>query len=456
MKIKPHNIEIERLVLGAILLESSAIGEVYDLLKPNCFYHERHAEIYSVMRQLYDFTEPIDIITVATKLKPTSKFDQVDDLKYISALTSEIASAANIYHHAQILKELYLKRRLIEIGQEVALEAYKNDSDAFEAHDKMLSMLNDLQNDFQRNRQATFSEIYTDRLEAIKKAGSDKTYKTGTPAFLSWLDRQTNGFQKTDLIIIAARPAMGKTALVTDFLRKQAMNGIPVGMFSLEMSATQLVDRVIAQTNEIDLATVRKGGMTYDQWQRVDENTKTLYGLPIMINDTGGQSINDICAIAKTWKLKYDIQALYVDYLQLITVAGLKGNREQEISTISRRLKALAKDLQIPVIALSQLSRRVEERHDKRPLLSDLRESGAIEQDADMVIFIYRAGYYDGDDTTGLTELIIAKFRNGDTGAGKVKFLGQYQKFVDVDSYSPIEAPEGFSRIQQEEPFDKF
>lgn len=430
-KLPPQSLELEQVVLGAILLENNAINEVINILHDKCFYSSLNAEIWRVMTRLYNSGNPIDTLTVLEGFKR----DKQDVALYLTELVSKVGSSAHIEAHALVVKEKYLKRTLIEIQQRSLKKLYEDD-DFFEIYDGEMTELTELIADINRIKQEPFSDIVFERVKELKQAANDKSYRTGVPSYLEPLDRQTMGFQRGDLVIIAGRPSMGKTALAIDFARNELIRGVPVGFFSLEMSSAQIVDRMIAGQTGIDLRQIRRGGMQSNEWQRLDEATSQMIEFPIQICDKGGLTINEIVSISKNWKIKSDIQIIYIDYLQLISFTEKKNiNREQEVSNISRRLKQLAKDINVPVIALSQLSRACEARTDKRPMLSDLRESGSIEQDADMVIFPFREDYYSDAAEKGRCELNIAKFRNGKTGMVECAFNLETQTFKELNDF---------------------
>jgi replicative DNA helicase len=385
---------------------------------------------------LYSANQPIDSFTVCEKLKSNGKLEEVGGVMVIVGMCSMIGSSANIESHCLILKEKYIARKLIQVQSKAISDLYTDETDVFEVMSNLLTELDKINGEVNKLTTVSFSEKVAQRLHDLKQA-AENGYKSGLSSGYDSLDRQTLGFQKSDLIILAARPAMGKTALAVDMARRQASEGHSVGIMSLEMSTEQLIDRIFAAETEIELQTIRKGGLKKDEWTRLDTTTVRLMGYPIYVCDRGGLNINDIISLGKQWKLKYDIEILYVDYLQLISGSGnVRGaNREQEMSEVSRRLKGLAKELNIPVVALSQLSRKCEERGDKRPLLSDLRESGAIEQDADMVIFPFCPSYYDDNADAELCEVDIAKYRNGKVGMIELRFMKAIQKFTDNDNW---------------------
>lgn len=429
-KLMPQARDLEEAVLGAVMIESEVITTLLDTITTEkIFYVPTHQLIWKAISTLYVQSKPIDIITVTDMVKFQNGSA---DAYYITSLSNKIGSAANTEYHAMILKQFYLRRKLIEVSMETAQKSYLDDEDVFLIYDMLLSQLNALNTELARFSEKGFNNVVLSTVEKMKEAGKNKSYITGVSTHLNSLDRVTMGWQKQDLIIIAGRPSMGKTAFAIDIARKQAKNGGSIGIFSLEMSENQLTERILSAETLIPLGQIRSGGLKKDEWSKLDSYVLEIQNYKLHICDKGGLSINDICSISKNWKLKHNIEAIYIDYLQLITNNGGKnGNREQEISGISRRLKQLAKELNVPVICLSQLSRSCESRQDKRPMLSDLRESGAIEQDADMVIFPFREEYYNDQAEKGRTELIIAKHRNGKTGMVDCFFNADCQKFSD-------------------------
>lgn len=437
MKVPPQAKEIEEAVIGAVLLDSSAISKVVEILHPSCFYFKKNERIWEAILKLYRSNEPIDMLTVSNELKSgDNELNEV--VMYLVNLTNSVSGASNIESHAHILKERYLRRKLIEIQIASVSVLYEDSVDVFEELNKLMGEIDKINAEISRLSNITFYDAVANRVTELKEA-SKHNYRTGVESGLNDVDRVTLGFQPSDLIILAGRPAMGKTAFAVDIARNQAKNGTAVGIFSLEMSVNQLIDRILASETEIDLSVIRKGGLTGQQWERLDDKTLSVMEYPMYVCDKGGLGINDIISIAKGWKLKHNIQILYIDYIQLISGTGNKAqNREQEVSEISRKLKGLAKELNIPIIALSQLSRKCEERSDKRPMLSDLRESGAIEQDADMVIFPFCPSYYDESADKELCQIIIEKYRNGKTGMVNVRFQKEIQKFSNEIKYDPF------------------
>ena len=442
-KMPPQAVELEEAVLGALMLEKDALTNVIDILKPQAFYKDSNSRIFHAIEQLFVRSEPVDILTVTQELKKTGELDIVGGAYYITQLTNRVASAANAEFHARIVAQKFIQRELIRISTKTINDAYEDGSDVFDLLDNAEKNLFSIVEGNIKKNYDKMSTLIKNALTQIEETQKNKGSFSGVPSGLTQLDRLTAGWQKSDLVIIAARPAMGKTALVLTMARNAAVDfQKPVAIFSLEMSSLQLVTRLIASESELSSEKLKKGTLEDHEWQQLNDKIKKLAEAPLFIDDTPGLSVFELRAKARRLKEQHGIKLIIVDYLQLMTAGGEgKGNREQEIATISRSLKGLAKELEIPVIALSQLSRAVETRGgDKRPQLSDLRESGAIEQDADMVMFIHRPEYYNitedenGTDTRGMAELIIAKHRNGPVDAAKTRYIGQFTKFCDLDN----------------------
>jgi len=356
-KLPPQNIELEKAILGALLIEADAIYKAINLIHEDCFYVEANKHVWNAIIALYRASQPIDTLTVDQQLRKSATHEIVGGYGYIVTLTNSIGSAANIENHCFSVKECYLRRKLISITTRTNAQMFDDTVDFFEGMDKMLTEVESINREINRIQQVNFSDAVYDRLAQLKEAGQSKTYRTGVTTQLEALDRQTMGFQPTDLIIIAARPAMGKTALIVDFMRHQGLNGISAGFFSLEMSMQQIIDRMFSSGTEIDLKQIKRGGMSGQDWQRMDNTTIQMAEYPIYICDKGGLSINDVVSIAKGWKIKHDIKILYIDYLQLISGTFKKqGNREQEISEVSRRLKQLANSFFANAVCVSLIS----------------------------------------------------------------------------------------------------
>ncbi|HEU4718338.1 MAG TPA: replicative DNA helicase, partial [Bacteroidia bacterium] len=441
-KLPPQAVELEEAVLGALMLEKDALTAVIDVLHPKIFYKEAHGRIFNAIHNLFQRSEPIDILTVTSELRRTGELEIVGGAYFISQLTSRVASSANVEFHARIIAQKYIQRELINISSETIKEAYEDTADVFDLLDSAERKLFSVVEGNIRKNYDKMSSLISQALKNIEAARDQKSGVTGVPCGFTDLDRMTSGWQNSDLIIVAARPAMGKTAFVLSMARNAAVEFTkPVAVFSLEMASVQLVQRLISSESELPAEKLKKGQLEDHEFQQLHVKIGKLSEAPLFIDDTPALSIFEMRAKCRRLKAQHDIQLIIVDYLQLMTTGSehnRNGNREQEISTISRSLKSIAKELNVPVIALSQLSRAVETRGgDKRPQLSDLRESGAIEQDADMVLFIHRPEYYgftqdpEGNNTAGLAEIIIAKHRNGAVGSVNLRFIDRLAKFMD-------------------------
>lgn len=443
-KLPPQALDLEESVLGALMLEKDALTNVIDILKPENFYKDANKEIYQSIIDLFNESEPIDLLTVTSQLKKNGKLEYVGGSFYVTQLTTRVNSASNIEYHARIILEQSIKRQLIEVSGEVQKEAYEDTTDVFDLLDNTEQSLFDISESHIRKN---YSQVKGLMKEAIDELQAKKTRKdgiTGVPSGFIDLDNITSGWQPSDLVIIAGRPSMGKTAFVLSMMRNASIDHeMPIALFSLEMSSLQIVNRLISSEAELDSDKIKKGNLKDYEWQQLLHKTDQLNNAKIFIDDTPALSILELRAKSRRLKSQHDIQCIIVDYLQLMSgeYGKSSGNREQEIASISRSLKAIAKELNVPVLALSQLSRAVETRGgDKRPVLSDLRESGSIEQDADMVLFIYRADRYnitedeDGNLTAGVAELLLRKNRNGPTGKVKLKFIERFAKFADMSS----------------------
>lgn len=445
-KLPPQAVDLEEAILGAMLIDKKGVDEVIDLLKPEAFYVEKHGYIFEAVRSLFEQGKPVDLLTVSSELKHLKKLEAVGGDYYLIRLTQKVSSSAHIEFHARIVLQKFIQRSLIKISNEIIEEAYDDGTDVFDLMDTAESKLYSVT---EGNISKSVESAETLVLAAKKRIEeiSNKEGLSGVPSGFEELDRLTSGWQSSDLIIIAARPGMGKTALTLSMARNIAVGqNIPVAFFSLEMSSVQLITRLISSETKLSSEKLRTGNLEDHEWEQLNVKVKDLERAPLYIDDTPSLSIFDLRAKARRLVSQRGIRIIFIDYLQLMTakVSSKAGNREQEISTISRNLKALAKELNIPVIALSQLSRNVETRGGtKRPLLSDLRESGAIEQDADIVSFIYRPEYYQIDEwddeekssSLGQAELIVAKHRNGASGSIRLRFIGELGRFENLDSF---------------------
>ena len=446
-KLPPQAVEIEEAVLGALMLERDALTNVIEILQPDSFYKDSNKTIFEAIVQLFNNSEPVDIKTVVHQLRKNGQLDLVGGAYYVSELTTKVNSAANIEYHARIIAEQSIKRSLIRISSEIQHDAYEDTIDVFKLLDRAEQSLFDISESHIRKNYDKMSSLLHQAIEEIEQKKERKDGLTGVASGFTALDRVTSGWQPSDLVIIAARPGMGKTAFVVSAMRNAAVDfNMPVGLFSLEMSSVQLVNRLISAEAELESEKIKKGDLADYEWEQLLHKTSKLSEAPIFIDDTPALSILELRAKSRRLVAQHGVKLIIIDYLQLMTGDTSKsagGNREQEIASISRALKGIAKELNVPVIALSQLSRAVETRGgDKRPQLSDLRESGSIEQDADMVMFLYRPEYYgmtqdeNGMPLNGVGEVIIAKHRNGKLENVQLKFIGKFTKFDDLDTSS--------------------
>ena len=444
-KLPPQAIDLEEAVLGAMMIDKKGVDDVIDILHSDAFYKQAHQDIFNAMFRLFNESEPIDLLTVSNELRKEGKLDNVGGDFYLVGLTQKVSSSAHIEFHARIILQKFIQRRLITISNEIIDEAYDETIDVFDLLDDAESKLFEVtQGNLKKSSEAA-EGLVSQALKKIEEI-ANKEGMSGVPSGFSKLDGLTSGWQPSDLVIIAARPGMGKTAFVMSMAKNISINfEIPVAIFSLEMSSVQLITRMISSETGISSGKLRKGNLMPHEWEQLNVKVKNLSKAPIFIDDTPSLSIFDLRAKSRRLVSQHNVQMIIIDYLQLMTIGVATkstGNREQEISTISRNLKALAKELNIPVIALSQLSRAVETRGgSKRPILSDLRESGAIEQDADIVSFIYRPEYYgltewDDEERTpceGQAEFIVAKHRNGGLDNIRLKFTGHLAQFSDLE-----------------------
>ena len=442
-KLQPQAIDLERAVLGALMIDNESLSDTIDSLHPEYFYKREHQKIFEAIVKLFNNTQPVDILTVAEELKKMGEIDFVGGLSYISELTNNIASASNTEFHARIIAEKFIKRSLISISNNIINDAFNESVDIFDLLSSAEEKLFTVTEGTLRKSYDKMSVLIKGALENIEILRNKEDTLSGIPTGFSNLDRVTSGWQASDLIIIAARPGMGKTAFALSMARNIAIDyKKAVGFFSLEMSSEQLVNRLIASEAQLGANKLRKGDLADHEMIQLHEKIKYLSEAPIFIDDTPALTIFELRAKARRLVKNHKVGILIIDYLQLMHAGGNAGNREQEISTISRSLKGIAKELKIPVIALSQVNRGVESRSgvgSKRPMLSDLRESGAIEQDADIVTFIYRPEYYkifewdNGDDSRGQAEIMIAKHRNGSLANIRLKFTAEFARFSNLD-----------------------
>jgi replicative DNA helicase len=436
--VPPQNLDAEESVLGAMLLAPRAIADVSEVLEPTGreFYRESHSRIYRSALSLYAKGEPVDAITVADQLAERGELDEIGGTGRIHELASLVPAAANARHYALIVRETAILRGLIRAGGEISRLGWERPGDATELVDQAEQIVFDLA---QQRAAAEFAHIEEllkesfERITLLYESGSDLT---GVPSGFRDLDRITSGFQPGNLVVVAARPSMGKSALALCMAANVAVrHELPVALFTLEMSKAEVTQRLMCSEAKVESQRLRTGKLAADDWPRLTSACDKLAKAPIYVDDTGAITMMEIRSKARRLKSKHPgLGLILVDYLQLMTSGTTVENRVQEVSQISRSLKVLARDLDVPIIAMSQLSRAVEQRHDKRPILSDLRESGSIEQDADIVCFIYRDEYYNAEETDqqGLAEVIVAKHRNGPTDTVRLSFLKRYAKFSDL------------------------
>ncbi len=442
-KLPPQAPELEEAVLGAIMIEKDAYSIVSEILKADCFYKTAHQKIYEAVTMLAIRQEPIDMHTVTEQLRKNGTIDEVGGPYYITLLTAKVSSAAHLEYHARIVAQKYLARELIRISSEIQTKAFDDKTDVDDLMEEAEGMLFEVT---QQNLKKDATQIYPVVEEARKRMiqAASKEGASGIASGFHALDKITSGWQRSDLIIIAARPAMGKTAFVLSMAKNMAVDyNTPVAVFSLEMSNVQLVNRLIMNVCEIEGEKIKKGDLSPAEWDIFDKRVQVLEEAPVYVDDTPSLSVFELRSKARRLVKEHGVECIIIDYLQLMNASGMNfGSREQEVSMISRSLKGLAKELDIPIIALSQLNRGVEGRtglDGKRPQLSDLRESGAIEQDADMVCFIHRPEYYhltednEGNSLIGLAEIIVAKHRNGATDTVRLRFKNIYTRFTNLD-----------------------
>ncbi len=445
-KLPPQAVDLEEAVLCAFMIDKDAVTNAIEILREDSFYDERHQLIFKAIRKLFESTQPVDILTVTEELRKMGRLEEAGGPFYITSLTNRVASAAHVEHHARIVSQKFIQRELIRVSTRIVHDAYEDTTDVFELLDDAEKGLFNIADQNLRTSYNELEGLLTSTIKEIEEARKNEDSLTGVPSGFTNLDRLTGGWQKSDLVIVAARPGMGKTAFTLSLARNAAVDfNRPVAFFSLEMSAQQLVKRLISAEAELPAEKIIKGQLAEHEWIQMVKKSGKLSAAKIFIDDTPALNIFELRAKCRRLKMQHDIQMIVIDYLQLMTAGdnNRNGNREQEISSISRALKSIAKELNVPILALSQLSRKVEDRGTtKKPMLSDLRESGAIEQDADMVVFLYRPEYYnldqdeEGNSTKGLAQVIIAKHRNGSLDTVNLRFIGQYIKFADLDEFN--------------------
>ena len=434
-KVPPHDEEAEHAVLGSMLTDSDAVMSAVEVLKPEDFYRDDNKTIYQAILNLYNKSEPVDIITLKDELETMGKFEQVGGFEYLASLPDKVPTTANVQKYIKIVEEKSISRNLIKTANEIIDLGYNQTDNIEDIMNSAEKKIFDIMQSKNSKSYTPIKDVLVESFANLEKLYNQKQHVTGVPTQFYDLDDKTAGLHGSELILVAARPAMGKTAFALNIATNAALRAnVPVAIFSLEMSKDQLVNRILCSEAMVDSNKVRTGKLEEEDWVKLAEAIGPLSESGIYIDDTPGISIMEIRTKCRKLKMEKNIGLIVIDYLQLIVGSNRRsgGSREQEISEISRSLKILAKELNVPVIALSQLSRAVEQREDHRPMLSDLRESGAIEQDADIVMFLYRDDYYNKESAEkDIAEVIIAKQRGGSTGTVKLYWMGNYTKFVN-------------------------
>lgn len=433
-RVPPQNIEAEQSVLGAMLLEREAIFRVMEFLKPEDFYRDSHRIIYESILELAETGRPVDLITVTDSLRAKGELEKIGGVTYVATLANLVPTAANADYYARIVEEKALSRALISVTTRISSRGYEGSENPEELLDEAERSILELGQRRNNDGFTPIKEILVNTFDDIEQAYSNRGKVTGVPSGFIDLDNMTNGFQKGDLVILAARPSMGKTAFAILCGQYAAQkHQVPVAIFSLEMSKEQLVQRMLCSEAMVDAHKVRTGNLADDDWTKLSEAASFLSRAPIYLDDTGAATVREVRSKCRRLKAEKGLGLIIIDYLQLMSGGKRIENRQQEIAEISRKLKGLAKELGVPVLALSQLSRAVESRTDKHPMMSDLRESGSIEQDADLIMFIYRDEYYNQEsEKKGIAEIIIAKQRNGSVGSVELGFFKEFVKFSNL------------------------
>lgn len=434
-KIPPHSVEAEQSVIGSMLMDKDAIITASEMLTDEDFYNHQYAVLFDAMISLFNEGKPVDLITLSNKLKENDVPQEAISLEFIRDIIAAVPTSANVKYYANIVSEKATLRRLIKVTEGITNECYLDKEKVETILEQTEKKVFDIIQNKGSGEFVSIKDIVIQSLESIESAAKSKGSVTGIPTGFYDLDYKTAGLQPSDLILVAARPSMGKTAFVLNIAEYVAVkSGVTTAIFSLEMSKDQLVKRIISMNSKVDSQAIRSGELKDEDWVKLVESARMIGNSGLIIDDTPGISISELRSKCRKFKLENDLGLVIIDYLQLMSGSKKSESRQQEISDISRGLKALAREINAPVIALSQLSRAVEQRPDKRPMLSDLRESGAIEQDADVVMFIYRDDYYNRDsEEAGVSEIIIGKQRNGPTGTVKLAWLSQFTKFANLE-----------------------
>ena len=434
-RIMPNNLEAEQSVIGAMIMDREAIIMASEILIRQDFYHQQYGVLFETMVELYNEEQPVDMVTLQNRLREKDVPAEVSSLEFVGELVAAVPTSANIKYYANIVKEKATLRRLIKVNEEIANQCYLGRESLEDIMADTEKKIFDLLQNKSGGDYVPIKQVVIQALEKIEQASKTKGNVTGIATGFVDLDYRTSGLQPSDLVLVAARPSMGKTAFVLNIAQYVAFHSdLCTAIFSLEMSKEQLVNRLFSLESRVDAQLLRSGNLADSDWEKLIEGAGIIGRSNLIIDDTPGISISELRSKCRKYKLEHDLKLIIIDYLQLMSGSGRSDSRQQEISDISRSLKGLARELNVPVIALSQLSRQVEQRPDHRPMLSDLRESGAIEQDADVVMFIYRDDYYNKDTPDkNIAEIIIAKQRNGPIGTINLVWLPQYTKFANME-----------------------
>ncbi|HHX54882.1 MAG TPA: replicative DNA helicase [Clostridiales bacterium] len=434
-KVPPHNLVAEQSIIGSMIMDKDAIVVAAEIVTKEDFYDQRYGVIFEAMIELHSEGNPTDLITLQNKLKEKDLPPELSSLEVIRDLIASVPTSANVRHYANIVKEKSVLRQMIKVTEGISNECYLDKKGTEEILDNAEKQVFNILQKRNTGNVVDIKDVVVESLESIEAAARNKGSVTGVATGFYDLDYKTAGLQPSDLVLLAARPSMGKTALALNIAEHVAIkNNIPTAIFSLEMSRDQLVKRIMSMHSRIDSQTIRTGDLNDDEWVDLVETSRIIGNSNLTIDDTAGISVNELRSKCRKLKLEKNLGLIIIDYLQLMSGTKHSESRQQEISEISRSLKALAREVDAPVLALSQLSRAVEQRPDKRPMLSDLRESGAIEQDADVVMFIYRDDYYNNDsEEKGISEIIIGKQRNGPTGTIKLAWQAEFTKFANLE-----------------------
>lgn len=434
-KVPPHSVEAEQSVLGSMLLDKEAILTVLEVLDSDDFYKEAHMEIYEGIKNVFNKNEPVDLITLTDELKKRGTLEAIGGIPYLTSLASSVPIAANVKYYADIVEEKSTLRRLIKASEEIILLGYGSELEIAEVIDTAQKNIYDISQNRHQEGFTLIKELLSTTFDRIEELYENKKGITGLTTGFVDLDRKLGGLHKSDLVLVAARPAMGKSAFALNLAHNAALkDNASVAVFSLEMSKEQLILRLLAAESMIDLNKLQNGRLNEEEWTKLARSIIMLSKANIYFDDSAGISVTEMRSKCRRLKMEKGLDLVLIDYLQLMQGERKSENRQQEISNISRNLKVMAKELECPVIALSQLSRAPDARADHRPILSDLRESGAIEQDADLVLFLYRDEYYNQEsEQKNIAEILISKHRHGETGTVELVWSGNFQKFMDYD-----------------------